>query len=112
MRRARAARSRRLAEDAHGAGSRPLEPEDQPQERRLAAAVRAGDRDELPRRDLEGDVLQHRDARPVGERDVAELDGADASGMGHVASEGVAQGGEIVAHDGEVVCSALRSRPR
>ena len=37
-----------LAEHAHGALARALEPEHEPQQRRLAAAVRPCDRDELP----------------------------------------------------------------
>ena len=45
---------RRLAEEERVARRRPLEPERQPHQRRLAAAVRAGDRDELP--GLDGEV--------------------------------------------------------
>ena len=43
-------------------------------QRRLAAAVRPGDRDELARLDGEADVLEHGPAPVVGERDVAQLD--------------------------------------
>ena len=57
----RAAREavRRLAEEQHRARRRPLEPEHEPQQRRLAAAVRAGDRDELALLDREVDVREH-----------------------------------------------------
>ena len=65
---------RRLAEEERLARRRPLEPERQPHQRRLAAAVRTGDRDELARLDGELDVLEHRPAAVVGERDVAQLD--------------------------------------
>ena len=69
-----AALARRLAEHAHGALARALEPEHEPQQRRLAAAVRPRDRDELARRDRERDVLEHADPGPVAERDAVELD--------------------------------------
>ena len=64
----------RLAEHAHRARARALEPEHEPEQRRLAAAVRAGDRNELARRDRERDILEHADAGPVAERDAVELD--------------------------------------
>ena len=64
----------RAAEDAHRARRRPLEAEHEPEQRRLAAAVRPGDRDELAGRDGERDVLEHGDSGPVVERDVGELD--------------------------------------
>ena len=63
-----------LAEDAHGALARALEPEHEPQQRRLAAAVRPGDRHELPGSDGERDVLEHPDTCPVAERDAFERD--------------------------------------
>ena len=66
---------RRLAEEERAPQRRPLEAEDEPHERRLAAAVRAGDRDELALADPERDVLEHALARPVAERDAVELDG-------------------------------------
>ena len=74
MRAAVAALAGGLAEHAHGALARALEPEHEPQQRRLAAAVRPCDRDELARRDRERDVLEHADAGPVAERDAVELD--------------------------------------
>ena len=92
----------RLAEHAHAALARALEPEHEPQQRRLAAAVRPRDRDELARCDGERDVLEHPDARPVAERDVVELDDGIRSAR---ASERLPQGGEVRPHDGEVVGS-------
>ena len=64
----------RLAEDPDRARLGPHEADDQPQERRLAAAVRPGDRDELARGHLEGGVLEDRPPRVVAERDAIELD--------------------------------------
>ena len=49
-----------------------LEPHNEPDERRLAAAVRARDRDELAPVDLEVDVAQHGRAVPVGKRRTVE----------------------------------------
>ena len=63
-----------LTEQAHPAGGRPLEPEREPQEGRLPAAVGAGDRHELARRDPEVDVAQHGLPVQVGEVDALELD--------------------------------------
>ena len=57
--------ARRLAEEPHRAGRRPLESEDEPKQRRLAAAVRARHRDELAL-PTEVDVLE--DAVPAGSR--------------------------------------------
>ena len=64
-----------LAEQARGAQGRALEPERHAEERRLAAAVRAGNGDELARLDREVDVAEHRRPAGVGERDAAERDG-------------------------------------
>ena len=87
------------AEDAHRSRCRALETEHEPEQGRLAAAVRPGDRDELAGADRERDVLEHPDARPVAERDAVELDD-----RGHdSASERLLQGGEVRPHDGEVV---------
>ena len=52
-----------------------LEAQRQAHERRLAAAVRARDRDELARLDGEVDALEHGPAAVVRERDVAQFDG-------------------------------------
>jgi hypothetical protein len=60
--------------DVHGPGTRPLEPEDEPHQRRLAAAVRARDRDELARLDAQRHVLEHVGAAWVGERHAVERD--------------------------------------
>ena len=65
---------RRLAEEESLARRWTLEPERQPHQRRLAAAVRPCDRNELARLDGEADVLDDRLTAVVGERDVAELD--------------------------------------
>ena len=65
---------RRLAEEEGLARRRPLEAEREAHQRRLAAAVRSGDRDELARLDGEVHVLEHGTASVVGERDVAQLD--------------------------------------
>ena len=65
---------RRLAEEERLARRRPLETEHEAHQRRLAAAVRAGDRDELACFDSEVHVREHGAATVVGERDVAQLD--------------------------------------
>ena len=54
---------------------RAFEPEDDPDERRLPAAVRPGDRHELAFADTQVDVLERTVALPVVERDPCELDG-------------------------------------
>ena len=59
----------------YAAGHRLLETEDEPQEGGLAAAVRPGDRDELPLADLEGDVAKDQRTVPVRERDMVEANG-------------------------------------
>jgi hypothetical protein len=51
-----------------------LEPEDQAEKRRLAAAVRSGDGHELAAFDGEIHVAEDRRAGAIGERDVVELD--------------------------------------
>ena len=66
---------RGLAEEPHGAGGGPGEPEGKPHERGLAATVRSGDGDELSLLDGEVHVGEHRLAGPVREADVFELDG-------------------------------------
>jgi hypothetical protein len=63
-----------LAEEAHAAGCRPLEPEREAEQRRLAAAVRAGDGDELAGGDDQIDVAQNRLPVQIREVDVLELD--------------------------------------
>src|ERR687892_655170 len=65
---------RRLAEEANGAGSCPLEPEREPDERRLPSPVRPGDGDELALLDDETHALEDGLAVPVGEGDVVELE--------------------------------------
>ena len=65
---------RLLAEEESFAGRGTLEAESQAHQRRLAAAVRPGDRDELAGLNREAHVLEHRAAAVVGERDVAQLD--------------------------------------
>ena len=52
----------------HLPARRPLEAEREPEQGRLAAAVRAGDRDELALLDAQVDVLQH--LRPLAVREV------------------------------------------
>ena len=69
-----AERSYRFAEQRHLAARGSLEPKREPEERRLAAAVRAGDRDELAGGDLQLDVVEHRRPLRIGEVDVVELD--------------------------------------
>ena len=64
----------RLPEEAHLAAGRPLQTEREPEQRRLPAAVRACERDELPGLDLEIDIEKDRLPREVAELDVRELD--------------------------------------
>jgi hypothetical protein len=64
----------RLAEEQDPPAARPLEAEQQPQQRRLAAAVRAGDGDELAPLDHQVDVLEDGPAAGVGERHALKLD--------------------------------------
>ena len=54
--------------------ARSLEPEEDPHERRLAASVRAGDRDELALAEREVDSLEHALPGPIAEGDASELD--------------------------------------
>ena len=68
------ATARRVAEQTRRPAVRLLEPEREAEQRRLAAAVRPGDGDELAVLDREVDVLQHEAAGAVAERDVAQLD--------------------------------------
>ena len=89
----------RPAEDAHAARRRTLETEHEAKQRRLAAAVRAGDRDELAGVDAQGDILEHTNAGPVAERDALELD----DGRHVLTSERLLERREVRAHDGEVV---------
>jgi hypothetical protein len=63
----------RLPEEPRLTPGRLLEPERDAQERRLAASVRTGDRDELTRADREIDVLQDERPSGIGERDAIEL---------------------------------------
>ena len=64
----------RLSEQAHVARRRARETEGEPHERRLAAAVRPGHRDELALLDREVDVREHRLTGAVREADLRELD--------------------------------------
>jgi hypothetical protein len=64
----------RLAEQPHAAPRRLLESQHEPQQRRLAAAVGARDRQELTRLDPEVDPLQDRRSVRVGEVDACQLD--------------------------------------
>ena len=66
--------ARRAIADPASPRRRPREPEHEPDHGRLAAAVRAGDRDELALRHGDAHVLEHRLARSVGEGDALELD--------------------------------------
>ena len=61
-------------EDPHAARRRPLETEHEAKQRRLAATVRARDRDELACVDAQGDILENTNAGPIAERDALELD--------------------------------------
>ena len=70
------------AGEPDGAGRGLLEAGDGAQERGLAAAGRAEDRDELARRDGEVDAMQHR-RRAVADVEVLDLDGR---GVGHPGS--------------------------
>jgi hypothetical protein len=56
----------RFAEELEAARARAFEPDDQPDERRLATPVGAGDAEELTPLDREVDVVQDRRAAPVG----------------------------------------------
>ena len=66
--------ARCAAEEPDPAGSRSLETEDQPQEGRLAAAVRPGDADEGAGLDRQRDVVENRRPSAIGERDALDLD--------------------------------------
>ena len=61
--------------DEHPAGDGLLQPEDEAKQRRLAAAVRPGDRDELAALDGELHVTQHGRTVPVGKRHMLEANG-------------------------------------
>src|SRR5262249_44729369 len=65
----------RLAEEERRSVGRPLEAEDDPHERRLAPAVRAGDSDELANAEPKVDVFEHALSGPVAERHPGDLDG-------------------------------------
>ncbi len=65
----------RLAIESRSPLGRALEPEQNSDERRLAAAVRPGDRDELSFPEHEIDFLEDPLSRPVAERDAGELGG-------------------------------------
>jgi hypothetical protein len=65
---------RRLAEEERLAFRRVLEPDGDAEERRLAAAVRAGEGDELAGLDLELDIVQDLGSTRVGEADVTQLE--------------------------------------
>ena len=65
---------RRLPEEADAAVSRPLEPEREPEQRGLTAAVRSSDREELSGGDLEVELPQHGRAVLIGEVDARELE--------------------------------------
>jgi hypothetical protein len=64
----------RLAEEQRGTCGRPLEAEQDAHQRRLAAAVRSGDGDELALAQLEIDVLEDALTRPVAEGHPCEQD--------------------------------------
>ena len=72
--------ARCTAEDVHGALEWTLQPEDESEERRLAAAVRAGDGDELTCGDAQRDGVQNADAVAIGERDAVELQSGAGGG--------------------------------
>jgi hypothetical protein len=63
----------RLAVQQHLSPRRPLEPECEPQQGRLATPVRPGDRDELALLDAQVDGLQHLRPLAVGEVDALQL---------------------------------------
>ena len=65
----------RFSEEERLASSRLLEPDGDAQKRRLAAAVRPCDGDELAGLDLEVDVVQYLGPTRVREADVTQLDG-------------------------------------
>ena len=64
-----------LAEQPRRPGNRFLQPESDAQKRRLAASVRARDRHELARVDLQADSAENLRPARVSERDLLELDG-------------------------------------
>ena len=90
----------RLAEDAHRALARALEPEHEPQQGRLAAAVRPRDRDELARARRRARHPRAR-GRPPGSRTRRRR--ARRRGCSARASQRLPEGGEVRAHDREVV---------
>jgi hypothetical protein len=63
----------RLAEQERLPRRRPLEPEHEPHQRRLAAAVRTCDSDELALLDLEVDPVEHERPAAVPELGFAQL---------------------------------------
>ena len=81
-------------------GARPLEPEREPQQRRLAAAVRAGDRDELARLDRE----IRRARAPAGRR---RRRTRRRGARPLPAPERLPERREVLAHDGEVVLARV-----
>ena len=91
-----------LAEEERVPGERALEPEREPDQRRLAAAVRARDGDELALLDPQVDVVQDGRAVPVGER---RLPAARRRPLR--ACECPAERGEVLAHDRKVVLAAV-----
>jgi hypothetical protein len=78
-----------LAIDGDRAALDVVEPIEQPRHRRLAGAGRPDDRDRLAGRHLEGDTLQDRPRRIIGEVHVLEGDGtlADANALASGASD-------------------------
>ena len=65
-------RARRFPEEVRLPAGGPLQPQGEPEERRLAASVGAGDGDELAGLDAEIDVAKHGPVPVVGERDTVE----------------------------------------
>ena len=80
--------------------ARLFQPDDDPDERRLAAAVRSRDRDELAAFDLRGRRRARPAARGRTRRSPARVEAL-------AASEGLPQRRQVLAHDGEVVRAAL-----
>ena len=87
---------------------RPLEPEHEPQQRRLAAPVRPGDRDELARRTASDTASSTGIPGPVAERDA----GRARRPGSRRASERLPERRQVRPHDREVVGAGLRSARR
>src|SRR4051812_33856813 len=86
-----------IAVEVDGSRGGAMQPEQELEQRGLAAARRSGDGDELARRDVEVEVLQHElVGRAVAERELAHPYGALDVELLRVGDVGLRQGGDDV----------------